>query len=592
MKKTTALFIAALFIAAALLSSLCACNFAKPAATGTVTETEPATETPAETAAETDAETDTAAVTEDPEEAELKRIYGIYKNAMEKTSTVDNLSFTLHSEIRTSTPSDDGAAKEMIMKTDMSADVMGANSMQKKVLLHYAVSTEENGQTPVNNEGDGYIEGSKYYVKTAPFDGYIKADGKAPLSGDLISSGTVDIEEFKDAVIENKSDGTVSVSINAYDGLEEDALENIKSALGLTEFDVTDPAYKTVYTVSADEYITGITSEMTCGLSYTTDGVKTVISAKITDSIVISGIGQDIKVERPTKIMKEKYSVYDPELIDTKHAGTIVVYENGTYDLYTVSNSEFAGLKVDATEVNRGDYTLDGDKLTCLAKDAEYKINFETEEQRAAVKAMVDTSKQLGQIDEKTYGLACRIISEEGYSGSVTELAESDIFGTVPDFESVYTADGGTVYKHISGMQLKDNEYYVTPGEYLVTFGEDGKCTVYNETVGEDENDLGEYTAYTTFYGTYEKDGATAVCVLNESNLRIKYKSADSVKQIKASYKEMLDNNLIGAAVYDYYMALISEDGYTETKTEPDTVTLKLEAHTHTAYIEVKPAEA
>ena len=84
----------------------------------------------------------------------------------------------------------------------------------------------------------------------------------------------------------------------------------------------------------------------------------------------------------------------------------------------------------------------------------------------------------------------------------------------------------------------------------------------------------------------------TTTCALYESTVRLKYKSADSVKQIKTYYKDMLDRNLIGSVVYDYYMALISEDGYTETKTEPDTVTLKLEPHTHTAYIEVKPAEA
>ena len=77
----------------------------------------------------------------------------------------------------------------------------------------------------------------------------------------------------------------------------------------------------------------------------------------------------------------------------------------------------------------------------------------------------------------------------------------------------------------------------------------------------------------------------TSTCTLTSQNMRIKYKNDASAGELREYYKQALDQGMLGTAVYDQYMALISEDGYSSEFDQPDVVILTLEPHTHTAIV-------
>ena len=105
-----------------------------------------------------------------------------------------------------------------------------------------------------------------------------------------------------------------------------------------------------------------------------------------------------------------------------------------------------------------------------------------------------------------------------------------------------------------------------------------------------DDNDR-EYTYKQTCYGKYTEDGMNVTFTLTSFNEKSAYKNDSDMKSYRDALKDALERPMIGQAVYDYYMAVVSADGYTD-KIEPAAVyKIVLEPHTQTGIVTEAPSD-
>ncbi|MBR6920683.1 MAG: hypothetical protein IKH51_00650, partial [Clostridia bacterium] len=118
--------------------------------------------------------------------------------------------------------------------------------------------------------------------------------------------------------------------------------------------------------------------------------------------------------------------------------------------------------------------------------------------------------------------------------------------------------------------------------DICLTLNDDGTCTFYGEYTDE-EDDLGKYTYIYKETGTYEKNELAVTCTMTSRNVKLKLHSDKSTQAYKDMYNEAYEDGYIARVEYEYYMELITDEGYTSEMSE--TYTMTLEPHTQTAVI-------
>ena len=146
--------------------------------------------------------------------------------------------------------------------------------------------------------------------------------------------------------------------------------------------------------------------------------------------------------------------------------------------------------------------------------------------------------------------------------------------------------DTMTAYR-MTGLDLKENQYYIAEDESCLTLNDDGTFTISGEYSGK-EDDFGDYTMYYIDKGTYEKTDLMVTCTFSSYNERLVFDDPSSLKAYREMYTEMYENGYIARVDYEYYMGIVLDEGYDGELSE--TVRFSLEPHTQTA-ICVDPEE-
>lgn len=578
--------ITVLIVSIALLLSLAACRGGKTENTTavttdgtTVTEapqtTEPVTETDAETA--------------DPEEERIDELYGVYRSALGKTSAVDNLNVFVGVREEMKIGEDKDVTPNVV---DMSVDaaVERGQSGMNRMLANVEMTATVSG-TGSKVSISEYVDGGDVYVKTSPYSGYLKTDSQNELVADIGLKDSFTRESFRGASSEQiDQDGLVYIKLQPQEGTETDVgfLNDIMTSFSVADAKFTDISAEYVICISLDGYLVGIDGDLTFCLEIKgADGAEKS-EGKASVALRYSDFGA-VSVEAPANLSSAVYAVYDPTIAGSDYTGTLMLYADGSFDNCITITEDADGIVMIFTVTGRGSYERNSGDITMKTEGMDLRVGFDSEEQKKTFVSLMDAAKQMGSIDDDAYNVLMKAISDEGFSGSKAELAELSGIFTVPEGDAVTRCtvdeEAGIAYFAVDGLDLGENEYCILESEFIVTLGADGKCTFYRESTDDEEDGLGEYTAYELYTGTYKNDGMTSTCTLTSQNMRIKYKSDASLAELREYYKQALDQGMLGAAVYDQYMALISEDGYSSEFDQPDVVTLTLEPHTHTAIV-------
>ena len=578
--------ITVLIVSIALLLSLAACRGGKTENTTAVT-TDGTTVTEAPQTTEPVTETD--AETTDPEEERIDELYGVYRSALGKTSAVDNLNVFVGVREEMKIGEDKDVAPNVV---DMSIDaaVERGQSGMNRMLANVEMTATVSG-TGSKVSISEYVDGGDVYVKTSPYSGYMRSDHQNELVTDIGLKDSFTRESFRGASSEQiDQDGLVYIKLQPQEGTETDVgfLNDIMTSFSVADAKFTDISAEYVICISLDGYLVGIDGDLTFCLEIKGADGAAKSEGKASVALRYSDFGA-VSVEAPANLSSAVYAVYDPTIAGSDYTGTLMLYADGSFDNCITITEDAEGIVMIFTVTGRGSYERNGGDITMKTEGMDLRVGFDSEEQKKTFVSLMDAAKQMGSIDDDAYNVLMKAISDEGFSGSKAELAELSGIFTVPEGDAVTRCtvdeEAGIAYFAVDGLDLGENEYCILESEFIVTLGADGKCTFYRESTDDEEDGLGEYTAYELYTGTYKNDGMTSTCTLTSQNMRIKYKSDASAGELREYYKQALDQGMLGAAVYDQYMALISEDGYSSEFDQPDVVTLTLEPHTHTAIV-------
>ena len=285
-----------------------------------------------------------------------------------------------------------------------------------------------------------------------------------------------------------------------------------------------------------------------------------------------------------------KYTAYDP--IHSSGKGELVLYDTMKYKLvYGYTELEY-GFPVYMDFSETGSYETDGDGVDLILERAyiEFKITFDSEESKEAYLTAVKDQYLMKDISGDAYD-AAKKAAGGGFSGSMQELG--DLSALYPVLQclgskAVLDKDDKTAYFQIDGLALSDNEYYITDNGYTLILNGDGTCRMRYDSLKTDEKGFGTYIATDIYDGTYKKDGDTVTCVITQDTLRYDFTEDMAEQAYKEYYEQQYAGGFLGKVYYEYYMALISEGGYTDNDMS-DKYIISLEYHTHTAIIIESP---
>ena len=525
--------------------------------------------------------------------------YEIYKNAAAKTAALTDFELETNATEYGFHSADDYASLNTETTLRLTEKTSGRGTAERRTELYTDYAVSVSGQK-TRAEIREYIEGDKVYVLTAPYTGYLPADDQTAkkalgeTNAPFGVSAPLDEKAFEGATVYKYDDGRTALTVTPQPDALSDyvgklfesimlnaSFEDVRSELVKIKFD---------FTVSADGFLTRIAADFTVDSEVTVSDVVTKTRSTVNSVTEYRNPGAAVTVETPSKLFAASYSVYDAENAAAGNTEKMILYKDGTFESHTDGDSDVGGLvKMHTKGIIHGSYVKEGETAVCTAEGADLFLTFASEEQKTAFKAIIDSAKQSGAFGDKEYDMFIAAISEEGFTGSMAELAEMD---QITDFKSddvkenfILDDNAGIAYRLIDGFEPKDGEYYIPASELMLTLEDGGKCTLERETVSDDEDGFGEYTQYEKYAGTYKRDGQNVVCTVTEVNVRLVYKNESSVRTIRQQYTALLNSGGISENDYAYFMSLISDEGYLEKMEIPETINVSVEDHTHTGVI-------
>ena len=286
------------------------------------------------------------------------------------------------------------------------------------------------------------------------------------------------------------------------------------------------------------------------------------------------------------------YKVYDPIHANTSNKGSLVLHDTMKYRLdYGYTERDY-GYPVSFSIDETGAYTIEepGVDLILERKYIEIKITFENDENKEAYLASVKNQYLMSELDGDAYDIVKKA-ANGGFSAAADELADTaKLYPAVQLLgkKAVLDKEDTTAYFQIGGAELSDNEFYIVDNGYTLILNGDGTCSMRYDSLKTDEKGFGTFIASDIYAGTYTQNGKQVTCTITQDTLKYDFTDDASEQAYKEYYDGQYSGGFLGKVYYDYYMALISEGGYTDDDMS-DKYIITLEEHTHTAVILESP---
>lgn len=335
---------------------------------------------------------------------------------------------------------------------------------------------------------------------------------------------------------------------------------------------------------------TAVTDTDTTNTVTDTDVTATETEKNDTETEQITETESETVTETETAalpVLDEVYKVYDPLIASYEYTESLTLHNSGTYELECGYTDNSSGIPVHIKSNERGDYILDdgGVDLELDAESISIEFTFDNTSDKEQYLLSVKTLYQWGGLDGEAYELLKKA-ANGGYTGQV-----SDIGAVIPNVSgsgiSKAVIDKDTAYLLLPGIAPSDNEYYIAETGYMLILNGDGTCRMRYEGIAENA-DFGEYVMTDIYDGTYKRTGDQITAVMTENTTRHRFINPDDETSYREYYESQYSGGFLGKIYYDYYMALISEGGYTDDDMS-DNYIISVEEHTHTAVIIESP---
>ena len=591
-----------------LLLTLCLtvpvlCGCFDPGGAGTAVSSDMATITETEKETESESETETETETEPAAEYSAQQLYELCRAAYDKTVSGGDISFK--------TVIDQQMDIEYIGLTRQLTTISMATEAKIKGLskedaiseLHQTTSTNTNGERSTVKT-DMFIDKDKLYYRSNDDSDYTVADKNsesASAFSQLIEKALTDdvnmfAEQFADATVTDNADGSKTVSMTPSPDVMKTSvdkkLEDFKSyfeAFGATDINIDVRSVALSNTVSKDGELVRTQTDTDFEMTMKIEEYDVKAYVKAGTAIDYTDIGQPVTIEFPD--VPDVYTLYDPTMTDPVKKYELRLKENGTYEIYHVTeNSEF-GFSVRNVGSEQGNFTYNEDK-TRITGEGKYfmlKTQFDSEAGRNMLRSVIESAAKTDPDNGALYDIVLKSMTDEGFKGTAEELKELKGLGAIGT--NIGNLDGGEIildrdnmraYLTIPGLDLKENQYYIASEELYLTLNDDGTFIINGE-YSDTEEGLGDYTLYYTEKGTYEKNDLAVECTMSSYNRKLVFDDNASVKAYKETYTEKYETGYLARVEYEYYIDLIMEDGYTEET--DNTFHVTLEPHTQTAAI-------
>lgn len=291
-------------------------------------------------------------------------------------------------------------------------------------------------------------------------------------------------------------------------------------------------------------------------------------------------------------IYYKSYYIYDPAMAGDDFSGSIMLFTNGRYSLvwyYRVNKTALYKVLLEYTE--EGEYEIYEDVGELMLNPTELSYFIETDmnkKYKTEYLSEAEESYSLGGISKEAYDIIKKAIIEPYSATDVAEFKQAHVCKSVIACGGGKAVlDGSTAYFLIPGSETSDNEYYIAENGYMLSLHDDGTCGMSTNTE-RSGGDIGVILVHETYSGTYEKNGNDVRCIITKNTTRYEFLSEDDRSEFVEFYTVEYEKGRINKVYYNYYMALISEEGYV-TDELSDVYLITTEPHTHTAFITGSP---
>lgn len=592
--------IIAFILAAVTVASLAGCKGLLPAVT-TAETTDEITET--EITTDTETETETEAVTDDRSE----QYFEMCREAYSKTHSSDDIMISALTEWKMNAEYVGLTRKIIESRTETEYKQKGKGE-DKTAEMHQKTSSAVSG---VKSEStlDLFLNGDEIYYKTdadKDFSAMKKDSEKAAAYAALLDSADTDdikpeLTEFKSAEYSENADGSETVTVvygtEAYKQKTTELLAEFKETFeqrGATDVNIDNVSITAKYTVK-DGYLISAETEISCDIKMKAEGTDVKAQLSSVSLSEYKDAGQPVEIVMP--VVPEKFELYSPFLFDKVDDCTLILYGNGAFEASFVSSDSSSGFTVSTYVTFAGDYSnvADPDRISIENKRVIIKTKFNSADEKNAYKTLLGNAYNSGSIGEDMYKMILGSMDDEGFDVTVENMKNALIsMGIMSESERATEGDiildreAKKAYRTVKGVDLKENQYYIASDEMVLTLNGDGTCSMRGE-FKDTEPGLGEYVTSYDYNGKYEKTDMVVRCIFNKNSVKLTFKSDDALKLYKQSYTEAYENGYLGKAVYEYYMDLVTKDGFTDEKEQVFKFTL--ESHTKTAVVVEYPDE-
>lgn len=287
------------------------------------------------------------------------------------------------------------------------------------------------------------------------------------------------------------------------------------------------------------------------------------------------------------------YTIYDPAMAGDGRSGcSLTLLKNGRYSLELKSFKNSLPLyKVILEYGEEGEYEIDENVGEIILSPSDLTYFIETDkndEYKSGYLTEIEESYSSGDISKEAYAIINKATEEPYSTTDVVSFKAARVFGSaIANGANKALLDGTTAYFMINGLELSENEYYIAENGYTLALHDDKTCGMSTNTE-RSGGDIGVILVHETYSGTYEKNGNDVRCIITKNTTRYEFLSEDDRSEFVEFYTAEYEKGRINKVYYNYYMALISEEGYV-TDELSDVYLITTEPHTHTAFITGSP---
>lgn len=257
----------------------------------------------------------------------------------------------------------------------------------------------------------------------------------------------------------------------------------------------------------------------------------------------------------------------------------IYLYGDGSYVVEARQRYDELGMKYTYYASERGTYEKNGSIVNCTAADGTFRVVFDSDEEKELFFSSMKSAVEGGMLSQEFHDFFEAACSDDGYSVDLNNMPEFFVEeglaeGLTGTLSTLVIAEN-EAYEITAGLECAENQYTVPELGFTVEFNENGTCFFRMEYGISADEDMPACNYVSVAAGSYtENDGFT--CSLTSSTEYMKFNSEEDKAAYASDIQEQYDAGYMGRLYYEYYMALISEDGYTEQYEEPETYVFKL----------------